>query len=80
MKSQNLKKILLKTTLLKAEAEITVLNTEYLQNLYGGRALPSECTTKSGACPDLTKCGTYGVECNGKCGTNNSTITPSTGF
>lgn len=59
-----------------SESQITsgllILNTQSIENIFGGLSNYSECATHSGPCSDLTSCGTYAGECNSKCGIKGS--------
>ncbi|WP_413667662.1 hypothetical protein ACEN9X_24695 [Mucilaginibacter sp. Mucisp86] len=73
MKSKSLKS-LFQNTLSKAatapQSQVTILNGEVMDLLYGGVRSVNECATHSGSCSELTACGTYN-SCNDKCAINN---------
>lgn len=78
MKHKKLQKLLLDAAL-KTDPQnegMSVLNAEFADAIYGGRVIASDCPVKSGPCPDLTSCGTYATDCNGKCGVNFVKATP----
>lgn len=73
MKNKTLKELLMSKSssmdgLFSDNVECRILNLDYLEYLHGGAKEYSECTTHSGSCSELTSCGTYGSDCNSKCG------------
>ncbi|SEP41563.1 hypothetical protein [Mucilaginibacter sp. OK283] len=69
MKSKLLKSLFLNrlnADLTHPQNQVTILNAEVIDMLYGGVRSFNECATHSGSCSELTACGTYN-SCSDKC-------------